>query len=116
MVHVCRYWRGIIAVCPLFWTRIDHSLIPKTFLRRSGSAELDVFLGYNQYQLFTPELVDALIPHLPRVRQLHLDESEWATDRATLYARLTAPAPKLLSLGIISNQLTFIPGSDSTLR
>ncbi|THU92357.1 hypothetical protein K435DRAFT_210885 [Dendrothele bispora CBS 962.96] len=36
LLHVCRHWRGIIATCPMFWTRVDSGLMPAKFLQRSS--------------------------------------------------------------------------------
>ncbi|KAK7458033.1 hypothetical protein VKT23_009941 [Stygiomarasmius scandens] len=111
LLHVCRHWRGVIAACPLMWNRIDNGLMPKTFLRRSGSTAIDVYLGYNQELIIPPTLVDALIPNIPRFRQLHIDESEWR-GTAPLYSVLNVPAPELASLTIISDKPPYILGTN----
>ncbi|THU92355.1 hypothetical protein K435DRAFT_210895 [Dendrothele bispora CBS 962.96] len=106
LLHVCRHWRGIIATCPMFWTRVDSGLMPGKFLQRSQSADIDVYLGYNQRGPFTSELMDKLVPNIGRLRELHLDVSEWdgTTD---LFSQLNVSAPKLRSMTIISDKSPF---------
>ncbi|KAK7461436.1 hypothetical protein VKT23_008614 [Stygiomarasmius scandens] len=89
--------------------------MPKDFLKRSRSADVDVYLGYHQRETFTLQLVDVLVPNIHRLRQLHLDES-LCDGMPTFYSRLNVAAPKLTSLSIISDKHSFqfpAPGSDA---
>ncbi|KAF8913595.1 hypothetical protein CPB85DRAFT_1434001 [Mucidula mucida] len=97
LLHVCRHWRGIAATSNLLWTTIDNGLVPQKFLRRSGNAPLTVYCGVRMRSCPKSDL-SLFLPHLHRIRELHMDISSWVLSIQDLYTAISKPAPLLESL------------------
>lgn len=68
VVHVCRHWRGIAATFPVLWSSIDSHIIPRTFLRRSKSVPLSLYLDVRHPQPgITPGLIKSLARQSHRI-------------------------------------------------
>ncbi|KAK7045633.1 hypothetical protein VNI00_007466 [Paramarasmius palmivorus] len=114
VLHVCRHWRGVVARCPALWGTIDNlrgGVCPQTCLKRSRGAPVDVFLSITgpEFKPIQPELVDALIPHIPRFRQFHVNTDGWF-DPTPIYASLKESAPNLTSLSIVTKGRDVVGG------
>uniref|UniRef100_A0A0W0EX32 Uncharacterized protein n=1 Tax=Moniliophthora roreri TaxID=221103 RepID=A0A0W0EX32_MONRR len=114
ILHVCRLWRGVAARCPALWGTIDNlrgGVNPQVCLKRSRGAPVDVFLSITgpEFKPIQPELVDALIPHIPRFRQFHINTDGWF-DPTPIYGSLKEPAPDLVSLSIVTKGRDVVGG------
>ncbi|KAI0354550.1 hypothetical protein OH77DRAFT_1437538 [Trametes cingulata] len=78
LLWVCRFWRGLVQNCPSLWGTIT---LKKNFkqdfleasLRFSGAVPLDLTVrGTSSARNLA--LVEALLPHLARIRSLHVQE------------------------------------------
>ncbi|KAG7090386.1 hypothetical protein E1B28_009505 [Marasmius oreades] len=82
LTHVCRHWRGIVASSPPLWGTIDNlrgGVDPELSLKRSRRALLDVFLSITgpEFLPISEDLIHHLIPHIPRIRQFHINTDGW---------------------------------------
>ncbi|KAK7025367.1 hypothetical protein VNI00_016078 [Paramarasmius palmivorus] len=100
LLEVCRHWRGVVARCPLLWCTVDNTIITEKYLRRSQSAALTVYLGIKKPE-FDHKALDLLLPHLSRVKELHMAVDGYeSTQSVYTHPLLTSPAPALESLSI----------------
>ena len=100
VTHVCRSWRQVAIAAPELWTEITmvNQEAAKAFLGRSGAVPLKVDLQLGSGAKIDQDLLEAVIPHVHRLRQLSL-----FTHRGLGPARsmpFTEPAPLLERLAI----------------
>lgn len=100
ILHVCRHWRGIAATCPRLWSTIDSGLIPRTFLKRSGTGPLTLYLDVRK-PMTSQSVIEYLAPHSHRFKEFHIDVTQWI-GTTPWFSLLNRPAPQLVSLSIIS--------------
>ncbi|KAJ8089422.1 hypothetical protein PM082_014670 [Marasmius tenuissimus] len=114
LIHVCRHWRGVVASFPALWGTIDNlrgGVKSEICLKRSRSAPLDVFLSITgpEFAPISPELVEALIPHISRLRQLHVNTDGWFSP-TPIYQSFRVSAPLLYSLSIVTKGRDVVGG------
>lgn len=103
VVHVCRHWRGIAATFPVLWSSIDSHIIPRTFLRRSKSVPLSLYLDVRHPQPgITPGLIKSLARQSHRIEQFHINTIHYDDD-TPIFSLLKRPAPHLVSLTIATD-------------
>ncbi|PBK61510.1 hypothetical protein ARMSODRAFT_1089683 [Armillaria solidipes] len=100
VLHVCRHWRAITATYARLWATIDSNLDPATFIRRSSTAPLTVYVGIRNGKINQPDL-EIILRQTRRIRELHIDAFKWQTSATPLYELLKKPAKSLLSLTIL---------------
>lgn len=75
LTHVCRCWRSTALQYPLLWTQVwaGNRELAEAFLRRSGSADVDVTLSHADLSsALAQEFSDLIRPHSHRVSALTL--------------------------------------------
>ncbi|KAK7448128.1 hypothetical protein VKT23_013887 [Stygiomarasmius scandens] len=104
LLHVCRQWRGICARCPTLWAVIDESVITDTYLSRSAASPLTAYLGMIDGKLLEERHFDALLTHLPRLRELHISLESWqGSTPPWQHEMFTKSVPVLESLSVFAH-------------
>jgi len=100
VTHVCRSWRQVAIAAPELWTEITMANpdAVKAFLERSGAVPLNVGLRLGSGAKFDQDLLDAVIPHVHRLRQLALLTRQGLDPVRSM--PFTEPAPLLERLAI----------------
>lgn len=118
LLHVCRFWRNIIAHSPAQWSTIYSAFIPDTFLQLSAAVPLTIYLGFKVSRADgaialsrsrSKELVDIMAPHTARFTQFHVDLEGWQGESCP-FNSFNSPAPQLFSLAISTNGKDFVDG------
>jgi len=100
VTHVCVSWRQVAINAPELWTEITmaNPEVVKVFLERSRAVPLNVDLCLGSELDINSDLLEAVIPHTHRLRQLSVLASPgWGWNASTHF---TKPAPLLERLVI----------------
>ncbi|KAI0919604.1 hypothetical protein AcV5_001625 [Taiwanofungus camphoratus] len=97
---VCGYWRAVAVSTPKLWSQIDLGkgvAFLRLCLERSQNAAADIFC--RTWVLETPEIVEALLPHVHRIRSLRMSTTESLhPSLEELLPLLNFPMPRLETL------------------
>jgi hypothetical protein len=97
VTHVCRFWRQAAINAPELWTEITirNAEAIKAFLERSGELPLnvDLRLGSGDAVETDHDILDALVPHTHRFRQLSVYVPRGPSYKTSI--PFTKPAPLL---------------------
>ena len=101
LTHVCRSWRGIFTSRPSLWTRLDCMDIDKTrtYVRRSGSSPLEVYLGELDDKFCQEEALLLVVPHIDRLKTLSVSKDPIEV-LPLLLEHFSSPAPRLQKLNL----------------
>lgn len=100
--HVCRSWRQVAITAPELWTEITmaNPEVVKAFLGRSGAVPLKVNLPLCSGVEIDEALLEAVIPHTLRFRQLSVFDCGGSGFNGSGSVRFKEPAPLLERLVI----------------
>ncbi len=96
---VCRHWNNILSSSSHLWNVIDSAHFPTKSIAKYLSSPLVVYWGLKSSSDFDcGESIALLKPHIPRMRELHLNLSRGSP--MDILQELSVPAPLLESLTI----------------
>lgn len=100
VTHVCKSWRQVAVAAPELWTEITMTKLEvvKVFLGRSGVVPLNVDLRLDSEAGTDGELLEAVVPHTRRFRQLSVIAHQGRGEIESM--PFTEPAPLLERLAI----------------